>query len=282
MLLPVTGQPPRLAFLGNLGGLAKACHPAPTVAVTVLTTLLFVSAGAPGRTCVLGALAILTGQLSIGWSNDLIDRARDLAAGRTDKPLELDLPVLRTACVLAVLATVPASLALGWRSGLLHLVAVGFGWAYNLGLKARVLSPLPYLVAFGSLPIIATSALSNPSWPPAWSVLAAGLIGAGAHFANVLPDLAADLANGVRGLPQRLGASGAAAGAGLLSLAATAVLLAARPGWLAAVAAVAALALVAAGLLASARGRPASAFQAIMLCAAVNVGLIVSSGGLRP
>ena len=34
----------------------------------------------------LAGVAVLTGQLSIGWSNDLIDRARDERAGRHDKP----------------------------------------------------------------------------------------------------------------------------------------------------------------------------------------------------
>jgi hypothetical protein len=46
----------------------------------------------------------------------------------------------------------------------------------------------------------------------------------GAHFANVLPDLPADLATGVRGLPQRLGGRISRAVAGLLLGAATAVL----------------------------------------------------------
>ena len=35
---------------------------------------------------------------------------------------------------------------------------------------------------------------------------AAALVGLGAHFANVLPDLAADRATGVRGLPQQVAA----------------------------------------------------------------------------
>src|SRR3954447_9256437 len=67
--------------------LAKACHPQPTVAVTALTTVLFLSAGNTALACLIGALAILTGQLSIGWSNDLTDRGRDVAAHRSDKPL---------------------------------------------------------------------------------------------------------------------------------------------------------------------------------------------------
>ena len=42
--------------------------------------------------------------------------------------------------------------------------------------------------------------------PPLWLPLAGALLGVGAHFVNVLPDLADDAATGVRGLPHRLGA----------------------------------------------------------------------------
>jgi hypothetical protein len=58
--------------------------------------------------------------------------------------------------------------------------------------------------------------------------VAAGLLGLGAHFANVLPDLAADLASGVRGLPQlvaaRWGPGAARAAALVLLLSASALL----------------------------------------------------------
>jgi 4-hydroxybenzoate polyprenyltransferase len=249
----------------------------------VLATVLFISAGNPAGTCLIGALALLTGQLSIGWSNDLIDLRRDISAGRRDKPLAagtIEVGLLRRACGSALVLTVPASLALGLHPGLLHLAAVGAGWAYNLGLKSRLSSPLPYLGAFAALPVIATESLPSPRLPPLWIVVAAGLIGAGAHFANVLPDLADDLSAGVRGLPQRLGRVGATAGAALLTLAATAVVLAADPGRLSAVAAVAVAALVVIGIAGSSTGRPAAAFYAIMAGAACNVTVIAVSGAM--
>jgi 4-hydroxybenzoate polyprenyltransferase len=71
--------------------------------------------------------AVLTGQLSIGWSNDLVDAPRDRAVGRTDKPLAtgaLDERLVRVACVVAVLATVPLSLLCGVVAGLVHLATV--------------------------------------------------------------------------------------------------------------------------------------------------------------
>lgn len=191
-------------------GLALACHPGPTVAVTALTALLAWSAGhTPARGALVTA-AVLTGQLSIGWSNDLLDARRDRAVGRSDKPLasgDLTESVVRTACGAAVAVCVVLSLACGWASGLVHLVlGVASGWAYNLWFKRTVLSPLPYAVAFAALPAVVTLALPSPVWPPAWVLVTGALLGVGAHLLNALPDLADDEATGVRGLPHRLGA----------------------------------------------------------------------------
>lgn len=264
--------------------LVRACHPEPTVAVTVLTTVLFASAGNSASTCLLGAAAVLTGQLSIGWSNDLIDRRRDVAADRAGKPLaagRLRVTELRAACLCAVLLTVPLSLALGWRPGLLHLAAVAAGWLYNGWLKATAFSVLPYLFAFGSLPVIATTALAPPHLPPYEIVLAAALIGAAGHYANVLPDIADDLAAGVRGLPQQAGVRGATAGAGAATVLATGCVLAAEPGRLTVAGLVAVAAVLAVAVRAAVRGRPAVVFRAIVGCAAINVALIVATGALR-
>ena len=177
-----------LALLG-------ACHPAPAAAVSVITTVLVVAAGNRWPVCVLAALAITTGQLSIGWSNDLIDADRDVAAGRRDKPAAqgaVSRATLRRASAGALLATVVFSLALGWRSGAAQLVMVASGWSYNLGLKGSPASAVPYFVGFGALPAMATLATDAHRWPPAWTMVAAGLIGVGAHFGNVLPDIGAD------------------------------------------------------------------------------------------
>ena len=187
-----------------------ACHPGPTLAVTVLTALLAWSAGqAPGR-ALLVTSAVLTGQLSIGWSNDLVDAARDRAVGRADKPLAtgaVSERVTRIACGAALVACVGLSLACGLASGLVHLVlGVASGWAYNLWFKRTVLSPLPYAVAFGALPAVVTLALPDPALPPAWVVGTGALLGVGAHLLNALPDLADDEATGVRALPHVLGA----------------------------------------------------------------------------
>ena len=199
-----------MAATGAVRGLALACHPGPTAAVTVLTALLAWSAGHSPARAALVTSAVLTGQLSIGWSNDLIDARRDRAVGRTDKPLasgDVTEQSVRVACAAALAACVGLSLACGWASGLVHLLlGVASGWAYNVWFKRTVLSPLPYAVAFGALPAVVTLALPSPALPPVWVVATGALLGAGAHLLNALPDLADDEATGVRALPHRLGA----------------------------------------------------------------------------
>lgn len=206
--------------------LVAASHPGPALAVTVLAGLLALAQGLPPATSALLVAAVLAGQLTVGWSNDLVDRARDRAAGRTDKPLAVDdapVAVVRAACALAVLACVGLSLALGAAAGLVHLACVASAWAYNLGLKATVWSWLPYAVSFGGLTAVVT--LADGQAPPWWWPLGAALLGVGAHLLNVLPDLADDAATGVRGLPHRLGPRRIAPVAAVVLVAASAVVL---------------------------------------------------------
>lgn len=189
--------------------LLRAAHLGPTLAVTTVALLLVLAAPLTVTATVLVVVAVLGGQLVIGWSNDLADVHRDVQVGRSDKPLatgELRTSTVRVALAAAGAGAVGFSLALGWRAGLVHLLlVVGGGLAYNLGLKATAWSWLPYAVAFGALPAVVTLAQSPPELP-GWPVAVAGsLLGVGAHFVNVLPDLADDAATGVRGLPHRLG-----------------------------------------------------------------------------
>jgi 4-hydroxybenzoate polyprenyltransferase len=260
--------------------LLASSHPQPTVAVTTLVTVLAVAAGR-GATSALIAVAVLVGQLSIGWANDALDAGRDRAAGRLDKPVargEIEARTVGTAAAVAAVLCVPLSLLTGVAGGLAHLVGVGCGWAYDLGLKRTLLSPVPYAVAFGLLPAFVTLGLPGRPWPHSWVVLAAALLGTGAHFLNVVPDVEADLAAGIRGLPQRVGARASrAVGALLLSGAALAVAVGppGRPsGWaLAGLAAAVVLGVVAA---AAPRGR--WPFVLALVVAALDVALLVGQG----
>jgi 4-hydroxybenzoate polyprenyltransferase len=171
--------------------------------------VLGLGAGAGLRDVTLALLgaAVLTGQLSIGWLNDWLDRDRDRESGRRDKPLasrDLAPRTVAVAAATAGAACVPLSYSLGLRAGTAHVAAVGFGYAYDVGLKRTVWSWLPYAAAFGLLPFVVWLALPGSPWPPADIVVAAALLGVGAHGANALPDRDDDLATGVRGLPQRL------------------------------------------------------------------------------
>ncbi len=191
----------------TLKGLALASHPGPTVAVTTLVTVVAWSAGRDATGCLLVAAAILTGHLSIGWSNDAIDATRDTSVHRNDKPIVLGLVSRQTVwfgAVVMLVDCVQLSLASGVLAGLAHLVGVVAAWAYNLKLKSTPISWVPYAVAFGLLPSFVTLGTSD-TWAPWWASAATALLGVGAHLANVVPDLADDLATGVRGWPQRIG-----------------------------------------------------------------------------
>ncbi len=271
--------------------LAKATHAAPTVTVTAVITAFAASTGRGLGGTVLVAATVLSGQLSVGWSNDYLDRFRDDVVGRRDKPIpagEIAGETVWVAAVTALLFCVPLSLASGWRAGLVHLAGVAAAWGYNLGLKATLLSPVPYAIGFGALPAFVVLGLPGRPSPPVWLVAGGALLGLGAHFANVLPDLADDAATGIVGLPHRLGRTGSAlASAGLL-LAATLVL-ALGPSKGSAVVTYGGLALalvmVVAGVAGSLRrGTEGSAamFRMAMGLALLDVTLLlVRGGGLR-
>lgn len=257
--------------------LVTAAHPGPAAVVTTIAALLTAAAGASPATTAVMAGAVLAGQLTVGWVNDLLDRDRDRASGRTDKPLASG-AVPTSTVVLALgaagAATVGLSLIAGWRAALVHLLLfVAPAQAYNVGLKATPLSWLPYAVAFGALPSVATLAAGAgaASW---WATLAGAALGVGAHLANALPDLADDLRAGVRGLPHRLGERATRwAAAGVLTAASALVVLGpagSPPAWAWPV-----LAVVAALAVTAATGSGRGPFRAAMAIALVDVVLLV-------
>lgn len=268
--------------MSRAGAYVRACHPEPTAAVTALATALALSAGR-GAGSGWVAAAFLSGQLSVGWSNDWIDAGRDLRTGRTDKPVqrgEVTAQDLRTAAFIAAAACLPLSLAMGVLAGLAHLAAVAAAWGYNARLKATVLSWGPYALAFGLVPSIITLGLPGRSWAPWWATAAGALLGVAAHLANVLPDLADDLATGIRGLPHRLGPARSSLLAVVLLLAATIVLAVGpgRPGVVAVAAVVLAGVVTAVGLGRSRRAGSRAAFRATLVVALVDVALLVLRG----
>ena len=256
--------------------LVGAAHLGPTLAVTVLAGLLAVAQGLPADRTALLVAAVLAGQLSIGWCNDLVDQARDAEVRRRDKPLIAgpgSVATVRIACGAAVVATVVLSLALGLAAGLVHLGCVACAWAYNLGLKSTVWSWAPYALAFGGLTGVV--ALADGELPPWWWPVGAALLGVGAHLVNTLPDLDEDRATGVHGLPHALGAARIpVVAAAVFALATAVVLLGARPGAAVGVS-VALVVLVLVALVLRGRGRVP--FAAAVAVALVDAALLVAA-----
>jgi len=263
----------------RVAALLRSCHPVPTVAVTAVATALAVLARRDAPGVLLVAVTVLAGQVSIGWLNDAVDAGRDRAAGRTDKPVAagaLARSTVAAAAVLAAVASVPLSFAAGGvGGGVLHALVVGGGWAYDLGLKSTAVSLVPYAVAFGALPAFVVAPVVTPPW---WLVAAGALLGSAAHFANVLPDLEADSATGVRGLPHRLGASGSVVATVLLLLSASATLVLGPPGGVRPIGLVLGAVAVLALAVGVCGGDRAVLFRMVMAVAVVDVLLLLVSG----
>ncbi|MER7012628.1 UbiA family prenyltransferase [Saccharopolyspora sp. NPDC000359] len=270
-----------MRHFATASALLRAAHPVPALAVTAMTAGLAAAVGS-GALGMLGVVAaVLSGQLSVGWLNDLVDADRDARVGRAGKPVATG-AVSRRAVLVAVAASAPVavllSLPFGVAATAAHLVALVSAWAYDLGLKSTVFSALPYTVSFGLLP--AFVALASAVAPPPWLVLAAALLGSAAHFVNVLPDIADDAATGVRGLPHRLGAVRSTAIAAVLVLA-TAALLAlgpvgASPAGLLLLAL--AVVLLGTGLVLGRRPGSRAAFHAVLLVALLDVVVLLGNG----
>lgn len=264
--------------------LLLSTHPGPSLAVTVITVALGAGIGLePWWLAALGA-AMLLGQASVGLSNDWLDAARDTAAGRTDKPVakgDVAAAVVRTASFATLIAAIALTIPLGVPALLAHAVFLAAGWGYNLGLKGTAISVLPYLVGFGVLPVFVTLALPAPVVAAWWAMSAGASLGVAAHFANALPDLDADRATGVVGLPHRIGerASGIVTFAALAVASGLVVFGPGAPGAVEWVALGVEAVIVAAGLVLVVTRQPARPlFRLVILGALVAVVALVLAG----
>ena len=283
-----------MCLLGRpgLAGLAllRCAHPEPAAAVTGVAALLAWGSGHRAATAALVAGTVAASQLAVGWSNDALDAARDTAVGRTGKP------------VVSGAVSQPSGRGGGhrgdrwarycwrWRTPpprpWRRCSGSPAGWRTTGDSSRRWPRPVPYALSFAALPAFVVLAL--PARPPAWLLIAGALLGVGAHFANVLPDLADDAATGVHGLPHRLGPSGAVSAATAALFAATAVLVVGPPGPPTAPAVVAAtVAAVAVPMgwyahhAARRAGRRSTAlFRTVMTITVIDVGLLLGSGSM--
>ena len=199
-------------------GLLKASHFGPTLLVTAISFLFGTHYWWEGPAYVI-AFGVFTGQLVVGWSNDLYDFEDDLKHNRQNKPLVsgvITREYLQRWLRLMVPFSFIANLAgpLGLKGGLVYMFGVACGVAYNFYFKFSFLSPLPYAIAFAALP--SCIAISKDITPPTWMWLGGALFGMAAHFINVIKDMKQDQISEIKGLPQRLGTRKSIVAAALL------------------------------------------------------------------
>jgi 4-hydroxybenzoate polyprenyltransferase len=218
-------------------------------------------------------------------SNDWQDAERDRAVGRRDKPVALGLvrtETVRGWAVGTAAASMAACVLLGPWATIVNIVFIASAWSYNLGLKSTAFSVVPYLVSFGLLPLIVTLSRPDAAQAAWWAVGMGALLGAAAHFANVLPDFDDDRRTGIRGLPHRLGrtASGMLVCTCLVAASVLAVVgLDAPVRWVGLVGLAATTGIaVACAVLLSTRTPTRLLFRLIILAALVNVALLAVSG----
>lgn len=191
----------------KLRGLLKASHFGPTLLVTAISFGFATHYWWEGPAFVI-AFGVFTGQLVVGWSNDLYDYEDDLRHDRQNKPLvaqSISKETLQRWLRFMVPFSFIANLLgpLGIKGGLVYMLGIACGVAYNFYFKFSPLSPLPYAIAFAALP--SSIAISKEITPPTWMWLGGALFGMAAHFVNVIKDMKEDQVSEIRGLPQRLG-----------------------------------------------------------------------------
>ena len=202
----------------KLKGLLKAAHFGPTLIVTAISFAFATYYWWEGPAYVI-AFGVFTGQLVVGWSNDLYDFDDDLKHQRTKKPLVSGLITkqylqkwLRFMLPFSFIVNLLGPL--GIKGGSVYMLGIACGVAYNFYFKFNLLSPLPYAIAFAALP--SSVAISKEINPPLWMLLGGALFGMAAHFINVIKDMDQDQASGINGLPQQLGKTKSIAAAAVL------------------------------------------------------------------
>jgi len=191
----------------QLRGLLKASHFGPTVLVTAISFGFATYYWWEGPAFVI-AFGVFTGQLVVGWSNDLYDYQDDLRHARMHKPLvakSITKASLQKWLRFMVAFSFIANLLgpLGIKGGLVYMFGVAWGVGYNFYFKFSPLSPLPFAIAFAALP--SCIVISKDITPPLWMWLGGALLGMAAHFINVIKDMKEDQISQIGGLPQRLG-----------------------------------------------------------------------------
>jgi 4-hydroxybenzoate polyprenyltransferase len=261
----------------------RACHPLPSVAVTFVMSAFAWSIGWRGSGLALVALAVLVGQLSVGWSNDAFDSRIDAAAQRGSKPTVGGLVTPRALWIGAGVAFAVAAF-LSWSvagigGGSFHVFALAMAWLYNTVLSRTVWSWIPYALAFGAMPAFLSYGLDGTS-PAPWAVAVFAIVGVSAHIANALPDIESDAAAGLGGLAVQLGQRRGLVVCWILLGLGSAILFAVTLSERALVAWIVAAAFVVAVIVGAVAKSRSVMFRALLAVVAVDVIALVLAGSL--
>lgn len=196
-------------MLKTIVALLRASHFPQTLAMTALLGVSAWLTSVDGLNLIIFVAAVFTGQLSVGWVNDLVDASLDSSAARSEKPVvagALKRSTLRRAIAIALILTIALSiLAAGWIGGFAHLAAVASAQVYNVYLSRTVWSWSPYAVSFSLLPLFVAQTASSKLWPETSVILLFTTVGVIAHLLNALPDIEIDRRAGKGGLAVSLG-----------------------------------------------------------------------------
>jgi 4-hydroxybenzoate polyprenyltransferase len=194
----------------RLLGWIRLTHPFPSVLDGVVSgTVALIAGGEPGLAARLG-LAMTLLQLGIGTVNDIVDAPRD-AGRKAGKPIPAGLVPARAARVVAGTAFVGGvalAAAASVVTGLLALVVIAIGLAYDLRLKGTAWSWLPFAVGIPILPVFGWVGATG-TLVPAFAILLPAAVAAGAGLAigNALVDVERDRAAGITSIALVLGAA---------------------------------------------------------------------------
>jgi hypothetical protein len=191
--------------------LLVTAHPRLGMATAAGLALAATLSGRPAREVGMVLLTALVGQCVLGWANDLVDRRRDIAEGRADKPVAQQLLAagdLGFALTCGVLLVVPLAMSHGLWAGASYLAALAIALLGLVVLRNGWLSWLSWAAAYALYPAF----LAYGGWageghetPPEVAVTAlAALLGVCVHVMAALPGLVGDHEAGRRHLPLRI------------------------------------------------------------------------------
>ena len=219
---------------GQLRSLFGAAHPRQALAFSIVVGLLVALMGRPAREVLAAAVAVLVAQLVMGLVNDLCDVRRDQRSQVEGKPVaEGIVPTGNATFAVAVLLllVLPLSLQNGISAGLFLLATLVVGVVHNRFLHTTALSFVGWAVTFGLLTFFITlggwGGEADGSQPVTAFVVLSALLGVCVHFLTSLPDLVTDNKSGARNLPLQVALRTGAPRLLVVSLVATALVVAA-------------------------------------------------------